>query len=323
MIPYGAYRFLWKVIGEDAQILRNCERKTQAVFALSGFLFSLFFIIGILSYRFIFNGIFKIPAISWPLALIWALIIFNIYRLNLSTLSANKPSYSFGYIVSLATRIVFMVLMGITLIKPFEAFIFNKSVSNGLTEVAMEKIEIDRGKYKTYFDIEIRNVENELTRLEQQLDYGRILTDGESFNFLNEKKLKLLNERDKTLAEAEELFTPTNLFFIGLLMFNKENPWIWLLTLGFLVAFLLPLFLKFSISPRGKYVKDSIDLQNRIILEEYEKFKDLYPVAFVGLDGSQVNWEENYEDSPFNTQRRQDKTQLGNEVEFLNQIHGH
>jgi len=321
MIPFSAYRFLWKVIGEDEQILGNCDKKTQSVFAISGFLFSLFFIVGIVSYRFIFNGIFKIPAISWPLALIWALIIFNIYRLNLSTLSANKPSYSFGYIVSLATRIAFMVLIGITLIKPFEAFIFNKSLSKRLTEVAMEKIEIDRGKYKTYFDLEIRNVENELTKLKQQLNQGRILTEGADFNFLNEKKLLLLKERDKTIAETQELFKQSNLFFIGLLVFNKENPWIWLLTISFLGAFLLPLFLKFSISPGGTYVKDSIDLHNRIILEEYEKFKDLYPKAFVGFDGSQIKWEENYEDSPFNTERKQDKTLLGKEVEFLNQIH--
>lgn len=323
MIPFSAYRFLWKVIGEDEQILGNCDKKTQFVFALSGFLFSLFFVVGMVSYRFVFNGIFKIPAISWPLALVWALIIFNIYRLNLSTLSANKPAYSFGYLLSLATRILFMVLMGITLIKPLEAFIFNKTVSNGLTDVAKERLEIDQRKSKVYFDTEIRNVENELIKVRQQLDDGRILMEGSGLGFLNGKKLMLLKERDKTLTEAQRLFTPDNLFFIGLLVFNKENPWIWLVTIGFLVAFLLPLFLKFSISPGGTYVKDSIDLQNRIILEEYEKFKVLYPKVFAGFDGRQINWEENYEDSPFNTERKQDKTLLGNEVEFLNQIHGH
>lgn len=323
MIPFSAYRFLWKVIGEDEQILGNCDKKTQFVFALSGFLFSLFFVVGMVSYRYLFNGIFKIPAISWPLALVWALIIFNIYRLNLSTLSAKKPAYSFGYLISLATRILFMVLMGITLIKPLEAFIFNKTVSNGLINVANERIKIDQGKSKAYFDAEIRNVENELTKLKQQLDEGRILTEGTDFNFLNEKKLMLLKERDKTLAEAQALFTPSNLFFIGLLVFNKENPWIWLLTISFQVAFLLPLFLKFSISPSGTYVKDSIDIQNRIILDEYVNFKDLYPKAFVGFDGVQIKWEENYEDSPFNMERKQDKILLGNEVEFLNQIHGH
>src|SRR5690606_21537130 len=120
----------------------------------------------------------------------------------LSTLSANKPAYSLGYIVSLATRIFFMVLMGITLIKPLEAFIFNKSVSNGLRDVAKEKIDMDQGKSKAYYDTEIKNVENELTKLKEQLDEGRILTEGADFNFLNEKKLMLLKERDKTIAET-------------------------------------------------------------------------------------------------------------------------
>ncbi|MCA0958295.1 DUF4407 domain-containing protein [Muricauda ruestringensis] len=322
MRPNSTYRFLWKVVGEDEQILDHCGKKIQAVFAISGLLFLSLFLIGILSYRYVFNGIFKIPTISWLLALIWTISIFNIYKLNLSTLSANKPKYSAGYVISLFIRIVFMVLIGITLIKPLEAFIFNKSLSKGLSKVIAEKIENSSKKSDAYFDAEIASVKEELAQLSRQTNEGRISIGNEKFNFLNEKKQVLLDEKDKTLSETRDLFNPSNLFFIGLLVFNKENPWIWFFTLSFLVIFLLPLFLKFSVSPKGKYVRDRIALQKQIILEEYSKFKLLYPEVFGNFSKSQIVWEENYEDSPFNTQRKPNIIKLGKESDFLNQIHG-
>ena len=322
MRPNSTYRFLWKVVGEDEQILYNCGKRTQAVFAISGLLFLLLSLIGILSYRYVFNGIFKIPTISWLLALIWTIIIFNIYKLNLSTLSANKPKYSAGYVISLFIRIVFMVLIGITLIKPLEAFIFNNSLSKGLSEVITKKIENSSKKSNMYFDAEIASVNEELSQLSRQANEGRISIGNEKFNFLNEKKQMLLDEKGRTLSETHDLFNPSNLFFIGLLVFNKENPWIWFFTLSFLVIFLLPLFLKFSVSPRGKYVQDRITLQKQMILEEYGKFKLLYPLVFGNFSKFQIVWEENYKDPPFNTQRKPDNIQLGKESDFLNQIHG-
>ena len=322
MRPNSTYRFLWKVVGEDEQILNRCGKKTQVVFAISGSIFLLLFFIGVLSYRYVFNGIFKIPTISWFLALIWTTSIFNIYKLNLSTLSANKPKYSAGYVISLLIRIVFMVLIGLTLFKPLEAYVLNKALSIELSKVIAEKIENNTSKSDVYFDTEIASVEEELSQLSRQTDEGRISMANIKFNFLNEKKLRLLDEKSKTLSETQNLFNPSNLFFIGLLVFNKENPWIWLLTLSFLAIFLLPLFLKFSVSPRGKYVEDIITLQKQIILEEYDKFKFLYPKTFENLGKSKIVWEENYEDPPFNTQRKPNIIRLGKESDFLNQIHG-
>ncbi len=318
----STYRFLWKVVGEDEQILDHCGKKTQAVFAISGFLFLLLFLIGILSYRYVFNGIFKIPTFSWLLAFIWTIIIFNIYKLNLSTLSANKPKYMAGYIISLLIRIVFMVLIGITLIKPLEALIFNKSLSKGLSKVIAKKIENSSRKSDTYFDAEIASLEEELSQLYRHANEGRISIGNEKFNFLNEKKQMLLDEKGKTLSETQDLFNPSNLFFIGLLVFNKENPWIWFFTLSFLVIFLLPLFLKFSVSPRGIYVNDRIALQKQIILEEYGEFKLLYSEIFGNSNKSQIVWEENYEDAPFNTKRKRHIIKLSKESDFLKQIHG-
>ncbi|WP_435623162.1 DUF4407 domain-containing protein [Flagellimonas sp.] len=318
----NTYRFLWKIVGEDQQILSHCGKKTQMIFAISGFLFFVLFFLGILSYRYVFNGIFKIPTISWLLALIWAIIIFNIYKLNLSTLSPNKPKYNTGYVMSLFIRIVFMVLVGITLIKPLEALIFKGSLSEGLSKVIAEKIENSSVKSNMYFDVQIASVEEELAQLSQQTNTGRISIGNEKFDFLNEKKQMLLNEKGSTLSETYDLFSPSNLFFIGLLVFNTENPWVWIFTLGFLVIFLLPLFLKFSISPRSKYAEHRITLQRQIVLEEYGKFKLLYPNFLGNFSESQIVWEENYRDAPFNTRRKLNTIELGKEGDFLNQIHG-
>ncbi len=316
------YSFLWKVVGEDGQILNRCGNKTQTVFAISGFIFLLLSLVGILSYRYVFNGIFKIPTFSWPLAFIWTIIIFNIYRLNLSTLSAYKPKYNVGYIFSLFIRVFFMILIGITLIKPMEAYIFNKLLSEELSKVIVVKIQNSSKESLEFFNSEIAILEEELSQIRQHVNEGRISMGNEKLNFLKEKKLKLLDEKGKTLSETQDLFKPSNMFFIGLLVFNRENPWIWFYSLSSLLIFLLPLFLKFSVSPNSRFAINKTDLQKQIILEEYGKFKLVYPKIFKISSKSQIVWEENYEDAPFNTKRKRPMINLGQENDFLKQIYG-
>lgn len=316
------YRFLWKVVGEDHQLLITCDKRTRNIFAISGLLFVVFFTIGVLAYRFVFNGIFKIPTVSWLLALIWAAIIFNIYKLNLSTFSADKPHYNGGYIMSLFVRVIFMALIGITLIKPLEAFIFNDLMNHELARVSSEKMVRSRDESDSYFTTEIGIVEQQLSLLEQQVMAGRISIHREAFEALATKKEHLAIEQSAMREETNLLFQPSELFFLGLLELNGNHPWLWLLSLFLLALFLSPLLLKFSISPQSSYTKDKLSVQRQMIREEYNRFKMFYPELFDSVGHDEIIWEENYEDAPFNKLRKRKDYHLGKENEYLKRIHG-
>ncbi|MHA7831842.1 MAG: DUF4407 domain-containing protein [Flagellimonas sp.] len=316
------YRFLWKVVGEDHQLLIACDKRTRNIFAISGLLFLIFLVIGVLAYRFVFNGIFKIPTISWVLALIWTAIIFNIYKLNLSTFSADRPNYNGGYIMSLFVRLIFMALIGVTLIKPLEAWVFNDFMNAGLARVSSEKMARSMDVSDRYFSAEIGIVEQELSSLEEQVAAGRISIQEEAFATLEAKKKQLAMEQSVMRKETDLLFQPSELFFLGLLELNGNHPWLWLLSLFLLTLFLLPLLLKFSISPQSTYTRDKLSVQKRMILEEYNRFRKLYPELFHRVGHTEIIWEENYTDAPFNKKRQRKDYHLGEENEYLKQIHG-
>ena len=316
------YRFLWKVVGEDHQLLIECDKRTRNIFAISGLLFFIFLVICVLAYRFVFNGIFKIPIVSWVLALIWTAIIFNIYKLNLSTFSADRPNYNGGYIMSLFVRLIFMALIGGTLIKPLEAWVFNDLMNNGLARVSSEKMARSMDVSDRYFLAEIGMVEHELSSLEEQVAAGRISIQEEAFAALEAKKKQLATEQSAIRKETDLLFQPSELFFLGLLELNKNHPWLWLLSLFLLALFLSPLLLKFSISPQSTYTRDKLLVQKQMIRDEYDRFKMFYPELFVGVCDAQIIWEENYEDAPFNKKRKRKDYHLGKENEYLKWIHG-
>lgn len=316
------YRFLWKVVGEDHQLLIPCDKRTRNIFAISGLLFLIFLVIGVLAYRFVFNGIFKIPTVSWVLALIWAAIIFNIYKLNLSTFSADRPNYNGGYIMSLFVRLIFMALIGITLVKPLEAWVFYDLMNDGLARVSSEKMARSIDVSDRYFSAEIGIVEHELSSLEEQVAAGRISIQEEAFAALEAKKKQLATEQSAMRKETDLLFQPSELFFLGLLELNRNHPWLWLLSLFLLTLFLSPLLLKFSISPQSTYTRDKLLVQKRMILEEYDRFRKLYPELFHRVGHTEIIWEENYTDAPFNKKRQRKDYHLGEENEYLKQIHG-
>lgn len=322
MKPNKTIRFLWKLIGEDEQILSFCEKNTKNYFILSGFLFWFFFLLSIFSFHYVFNGIFQIPILSWPIAIVWSLIVFNIYRLNLSTLSTDKATYSLGYYMSLVIRILFMILIGITLIKPLEVKIFESFLTPGLNKFRTEKIISNQTKIAGYFDKEINAVKEELKNLNLQIQENRITLGRNQILLLENKRDTLIHERETILSETEYSFQTSNFFFNGILIFNKKYPLVWLITVLLLILFLLPLLMKFVIAQNSTYSKQSSQLQRYLILKDYDNFKLKYPQSFKGIPIELIVWEEKYEDPPFNTKRIVIQENFGKEKNFINQIYG-
>jgi hypothetical protein len=322
MQPNRIFCIFWKLIGEDEQILRLCNKSTRHYLVFSGFIFFLFFLLSIYSFHYVFNGIFEIPLLSWPIAIVWSLIVFNIYRLNLSTLSADKPAYSLGYFMSLVIRLLFMVLIGMTFIKPLEIKIFEALLTPELNKFRAIKIKDNQAKITSYFDKEINVVREELKYLGKQIQENRIILGKDQILLLETKKNSLIQEKKTILLKTKNVFHASNFFFNGILIFNKKYPLVWLLSFILLFLFLLPLVLKFAMAPNSEYVKQRFQLQHLMILEDYDQFKLRYPKSFKDFPSDIITWEEKYEDPPFNTTRKVIENKYGNEKDFLNHIYG-
>jgi hypothetical protein len=124
MISKNTYHKFWKVAGEDYQIVSKAQKDIQNRFLISGMLIIFIFFICFISFFFSFNLIFNQTVFAVIISVFVTLMFYNIYKINLITLSPEKLAYSFPYIVSLFIRLVFLLLIGIVISKPLEAVLF-------------------------------------------------------------------------------------------------------------------------------------------------------------------------------------------------------
>lgn len=316
------YHFFWKLAGEDKQILRNSETGFQLRFALSGFLIALIFVTAVISYHHTFSQIFDIPNLSWLWGFLFSLMIFNIYKLNLITISANPNRKGTGYIISFFFRICILLLLGLTIIKPIETLLLKKTLEIELAYLKFDEIKQVKAKTAAYFDTAIASNDRELIRIKQQLADGRIKTSLDKIEELEAKKQKLVLDKETLIKDTEKLIDKSSYYVRGLIHLNYKFPWVWLISSGFLLLFLLPLFLKYFISKSSSYDIIRAELNRDIILDEYANLKHQYPLLFQKSIGMRIELEERFEDPPFNLIPKTITRKTGTEDDFLKFLNG-
>ncbi len=316
------YRPFWKLAGEDKNILRDSEEHLQLRFALSGFLIILLFIIAVISYHHTFSQIFNIPNISWIWSLLFSLMIFNIYKLSLITISANPNRKGVGYISSFFIRISILLLLGLTIIKPIETLILRRSLNIELAHLKVDEIKKATIQTAAYFDNEIASNDHELIRQQELLKDGRIKNNIKRIELLKAKTLKLELDKKELIEETEKRIDSSPHYVRGLILLNYKFPWVWIISIGFLLLFLTPLFLKYFISRSSSYDIIRAELNRDIILDEYAKFKKLYPLLFQNSIGKRIELEERFEDPPFNQIPKTITRKTGTELDYMNYLNG-
>ncbi len=317
------YYFFWKVSGEDPQILKETKKQIKNRFLISGVFVLILFLLSVFSYHHSFNKLFHLPYVSWVISFVFTMMIINIYRLNIITLAPNEFKYSFGYIVSLIVRILFILLISLTVIKPLETIFLNRFFENEVNDNKEREINDILTKTNLYYDREINNVEKELLILKNEIKDNRIIDDPSKILYLNNKLQFLKNDKKNQIGEIKRLLNESTYFIKGLIIINKNHKIIWLLTFVLIILFLTPFLLKFTTSPKGFYSRKKIILQNKIIEDEYKFFKSIYPKLFKKSFGKLLYVEERYDDPPFNTIRKKDKRKIGRESDFINHLYGY
>ena len=321
-IGQAIYNFFWKVSGEDPQILKEAKGQLQLRFLCSGILVFLLFWLSVFSYHHSFNKLFKIPTLSWIIALVFTMMIINIYRLNIITLAPKKLKYSFGYFVSLSIRVLFIILISLTIVKPLETILLHETVSNEVNSLKALEIEESLCKTELYYDTEIATTEKELQGLQEKIIDNRIVNAVSKEEYLIKKLDQLKKEKTTQIEETKRLLNNSSFFVRSLIVVNKKNPQIWLLTILLVTLFLTPFILKFTTSPSGFYSRKRMILHDKIIEEEYSLFKKIYPKAFLSSIGEALEIIENFEDPPFNTLRKKDDRVIGLETDYIKHLYG-
>lgn len=123
-----------------------------------------------------------------------------------------------------------------------------------------------------------------------------------------------------TLFEKLNLVEYEGKILLSLRDINKNIPWIWVFTIFLLLIFISPFLLKFSIKPTSQYVLEKRTIEKKIILEDYQRFKDVYKSIFFRDYNLPIEFKENYLDPPFNTIPIVIKKKLGTNEDFLNSL---
>lgn len=322
MARKGKYYLLWKFSGEDRQILKDCSKGIQLRFALSGLIIFSLFISGVISYHHTFFQIFNTPNLSWVLGVLFSLMIFNIYKLNLITISTNPIKKGLGYFISLCCRICFMLLLGLTIIKPIETLILKRTLDLEIAYLKVEEINKAISKTAAHFDDALATHNQDVKILNEQLASGRIQIDRDKLDQIEINKQRLINDKKTLIEETERRIDESPHYIRGLLLLNTKFSWVWYITIGFLFLFLLPLFLKHFISRSSSYAKNKAFLDKEIILDEYKKLKNQYPLLIEQIIGEPIAMEEQYEDPPFNLIPKSIVRNTGNEEDFLKHLYG-
>jgi hypothetical protein len=227
--------FLCTFSGEDNFIIKKCSIAIQIRFALIGvFVIAIFIGCFTSAYEF-FNSLFQGNFfISFPIGIIWALLVTNMYLLLLYTVSPailptkkNKNGINNNFFTaSMFFRISFMSLLAIIIAQPLNVIIFNSSIQNILQKHIREektkmvviadsllikneiilfndfnkKVKISCSNY------EIIGIQNNLSVIKQKIESDK--------KFIKEAKLKFesLNRiENKTWLNSNEKLLRNNL----------------------------------------------------------------------------------------------------------------
>ena len=239
------------------------------------------------------------------LGLFFSLFILNIYRLVFSISEGELNKYDKFWDVT-----KFVLKRGFILIA------LSLFISNSL-EVYIYKHQLDFHLLNYKKDLKKdfnKTVELGLLKEKMQIfeEYNRKVSDDKLFdrfselkrdNYINEKETKLIALQQKIDLKnrmIEKKISESNFFITKIKLLYKHVPESLFVTLIIISIFLSPFYV-FLLTPLfTKYDTECANYSRQIITDEYNYFKELYSKLMVESTGSKLEFDEKYEDPPFN-----------------------
>lgn len=128
--PSKTTKFLWWCAGADEKILMYCSYSDHVKYlGIGGVVLATAFMAA-LSMGFALHTIFDNWAVTIPVALIWALIVFNLDRFIVSSTGKGdgESTISWSELGNAAPRLMMAILLGLTISAPLETTIFDREI---------------------------------------------------------------------------------------------------------------------------------------------------------------------------------------------------
>ena len=123
-------------------------------------------------------------------------------------------------------------------------------------------------------DAEISSDENFLNEIDNtQISNQLLFTD---FNKYKESLKIAINKKVENYNKLNFLLSQSNFYIKRIQLILFENPFSWMTTLAVCLLFLLPIYFKYKVRDKTGFYDQKIEIEKRIVLDEYSKFKKNY-----------------------------------------------
>ncbi len=123
-------------------------------------------------------------------------------------------------------------------------------------------------------DAEISSDEGFLNEIDNtQISNQLLFAD---FNKYKENLKSAIRKKVENYNKLNYLLSQSNFYIKRIQLILFENPFSWLTTLAVCLLFLLPIYFKYKVRDKTGFYDQKIEIEKRIVLDEYSKFKKNY-----------------------------------------------
>jgi hypothetical protein len=187
--PSSSTKFLWWCAGADEKILQYSSYADHVKYVGIGGVVLATGFMAALSMGFAMHTIFETWWVTVPIAIIWAIIVFNLDRFIVSSTGKGdgESSISLKELGNATPRLIMAILLGLTISAPLETQIFSKEIEREWIETKDQLIR------KKTFEIEQLYLTRQ-QQLEKNKEEKKLAIEAQ-VNLVKEKEQRVTQER--------------------------------------------------------------------------------------------------------------------------------
>ncbi len=282
-----------KLLGGEYELMQKAGGTVLFKFYLSSVIILLIAAISFASIAYAIELLFHVIIVEVLLSTFLSslFVLLFIFIVNTFTKDARQRKLlNFSNI----TRLGFVMFIGFIISKPIEAFVYRYTIESDIEQHKAALVKDHTLKIDQLFA-------NDLAKLmiakARSASLG-LYTDTLQFH----QQSALIDQKKKDLAATSAFRIEHGAYFIyRIKIICTKYPGCWLISLGIIALFLLPVYLIYSISSDEEYFKRKHAQEKKLVERAYKAFTQKYSEIFLQGYGLTLEFYSKYEDPPFNT----------------------
>ena len=317
-------KFLSILLGFDNNILKSKEGGSADIFP---FILLYMLILSISLYACYYAGYLLTDNVfsAALLSLFLTYIMHNMYRLIIATsyegnsLTTTKEIYKY-----ISVKGFLVVILSIFISCSLCVSVFNSEINLELKYYKSNLASDYEKSLSSSYRSQIADLEQSYEN-EKALNLLMNKTNSINDNLVLQENLLQIEQLKQSKIETFNSSILASNFFIQRIVIISNHPKFWLITIMSVLFFLWPLYIFNSSEYFLNYQLTIVNNNNKLVLTEYNNFKNTYINLLSVKSGQEITINETYEDPPFNTipiTREEMILQKGSLLEWIKEYHG-